>query len=757
MDDDLYLSRRQGNTFGYEIAVANGSYVVDLSFSEFYWTTTGKRYFDIKIEGQTVLDNFDVRAAAGAVDTAYTTSSILVDVTDGVLDIDFDAELRTPFVNAISIRSSTDAGPNTAPVALDDAASSTGSPVTIAVLSNDSDADSDPVSLASFGQGSDGTVSRDDNGTPGDTTDDMLVYTPGAGFSGTDSFTYTVEDGQGGSDTATVTVSEISASAFELNINAGGGAYTASDGRQYVADTYFVGGSLGTDSGAIAGTVDDDLYLSRRQGNTFGYEIAVANGSYVVDLSFSEFYWTTTGKRYFDIKIEGQTVLDNFDVRAAAGAVDTAYTTSSILVDVTDGVLDIDFDAELRTPFVNAISIRSSTDAGPNTAPVALDDAASSTGSPVTIAVLSNDSDADSDPVSLASFGQGSDGTVSRDDNGTPGDTTDDMLVYTPGAGFSGTDSFTYTVEDGQGGSDTATVTVSEISASAFELNINAGGGAYTASDGRQYVADTYFVGGSLGTDSGAIAGTVDDDLYLSRRQGNTFGYEIAVANGSYVVDLSFSEFYWTTTGKRYFDIKIEGQTVLDNFDVRAAAGAVDTAYTTSSILVDVTDGVLDIDFDAELRTPFVNAISIRSSTDGMPPVPENDAYSIGEDGTLTVPAATGVLANDVEPDDEEMTAVLKTGPTNGSVDARRGRQLLVHAGAQLLGYRQLHLYRDRRVRPERDRHRHNHRRCRERRAGGHRGRVHHVSRRTAQHQGREWAARQRCRRRGGHSQYCRG
>ena len=102
-----------------------------------------------------------------------------------------------------------DAGPNTAPVALDDAASSTGSPVTIAVLSNDSDADSDPVSLASFGQGSDGTVSRDDNGTPGDTTDDMLVYTPGAGFSGTDSFTYTVEDGQGGSDTATVTVSEI--------------------------------------------------------------------------------------------------------------------------------------------------------------------------------------------------------------------------------------------------------------------------------------------------------------------------------------------------------------------------------------------------------------------------------------------------------------------------------------------------------------------------------------------------------------------
>ena len=48
--------------------------------------------------------------------------------------------------------------------------------------------------------------SINDNGTPGDPTDDFIDYTPAAGFAGTDTFTYTIGDGNGGTDTATVTV-----------------------------------------------------------------------------------------------------------------------------------------------------------------------------------------------------------------------------------------------------------------------------------------------------------------------------------------------------------------------------------------------------------------------------------------------------------------------------------------------------------------------------------------------------------------------
>ncbi len=53
----------------------------------------------------------------------------------------------------------------------------------------------------------------------------------------------------------------------------------------------------------------------------------------------------------------------------------------------------------------------------------------------------------------------GANGTVTVNNNGTAGDTTDDFVVYTPNGDFSGSDSFTYTVTSG-GATETATVNV---------------------------------------------------------------------------------------------------------------------------------------------------------------------------------------------------------------------------------------------------------------------------------------------------------
>jgi hypothetical protein len=88
----------------------------------------------------------------------------------------------------------------------DSAATAFGTAVAVDVLGNDEDPDSDPLAVAGFTQGANGTVSVDDNGTPGDAADDRLVYTPDAGFAGQDSFTYTVSDGRGGRDEGTVAV-----------------------------------------------------------------------------------------------------------------------------------------------------------------------------------------------------------------------------------------------------------------------------------------------------------------------------------------------------------------------------------------------------------------------------------------------------------------------------------------------------------------------------------------------------------------------
>src|SRR3990172_1802138 len=77
----------------------------------------------------------------------------------------------------------------------------------INVLANDSDPDGDKLFLDSFDSTSanGGTVTRDDNGTPGDTSDDQLVYTPSLNFNGIDTFNYSVSDGTQ-SDTGSVTV-----------------------------------------------------------------------------------------------------------------------------------------------------------------------------------------------------------------------------------------------------------------------------------------------------------------------------------------------------------------------------------------------------------------------------------------------------------------------------------------------------------------------------------------------------------------------
>ena len=51
-----------------------------------------------------------------------------------------------------------------------------------------------------------GTASWDDNGTPNDYSDDVLIYVPNPGFEGTDTFTYTICDTNGVCSTATVVV-----------------------------------------------------------------------------------------------------------------------------------------------------------------------------------------------------------------------------------------------------------------------------------------------------------------------------------------------------------------------------------------------------------------------------------------------------------------------------------------------------------------------------------------------------------------------
>ncbi|MBJ6751615.1 malectin [Geomonas anaerohicana] len=142
----------------------------------------------------------------------------------------------------------------------------------------------------------------------------------------------------------------------------------------------------------------------------------------------------------------------------------------------------------------------------------------------------------------------------------------------------------------------------------------NAGGAAFTGSDGTAYKADSYYSGGTAKAITATIAGTTDDVLYQSYRYGSTtagsvMSYNIPVANGNYSVVLKFADN--VGTGQRVFDVKMEGTTVLSNFDIYAKAGN-NTAYDVT-IPVSVADGVLNIGFVTKISSPKINGIVVKT------------------------------------------------------------------------------------------------------------------------------------------------
>jgi len=137
---------------------------------------------------------------------------------------------------------------------------------------------------------------------------------------------------------------------------------------------------------------------------------------------------------------------------------------------------------------------------------------------------------------------------------------------------------------------------------------VNAGGRRYVDKAGIVYQADTLFSGGKKRVTKAAIEGTEDDILYQSERFGN-FSYGIPVSNGNYMVTLKFAEIYWNAAGKRVFDVKIEGKEVVSNLDLFAQVGK-NRVYDVS-IPVSITDGILSINFYADVNKAKVSAILI--------------------------------------------------------------------------------------------------------------------------------------------------
>jgi hypothetical protein len=149
---------------------------------------------------------------------------------------------------------------NDAPVAADDTATTNQNiPVTISaatLLSNDSDADGDVLSISAVSNASNGTVELDQNGN--------VVFTPTIGFSGQATFNYTVSDSNSGTGTGQVTVTVNAVNDLPMTLIGGSGNDLLYGG----AGNDTIAGGFGNDE--LFGGDGDDLLRGDRNSRSSG-------------------------------------------------------------------------------------------------------------------------------------------------------------------------------------------------------------------------------------------------------------------------------------------------------------------------------------------------------------------------------------------------------------------------------------------------------------------------------------------------------
>ena len=468
---------------------------------------------------------------------------------------------------------------------------------------------------------------------------------------------YTVTATAGGnSGTASVTVSSTPTTVYQINCG------SSSAASPFTADQYGSGGTLHTVTNTITisgitNPAPQAVYQSERYGNsTYTLPNLTSGSQYTVRLHFAELYQTATGKRIFNVAINGTTLLSNFDIYASAGARYKAVVRELTATANTSGQIVINFQTVTDNATIGGIEIITQT---PNNPP-SIATAASAAPNPVSgttasLAVLGTDDGGESNltytwattgtPPATVTFG--ANGTSAAKNTAVtftkagsytfqvtvkdpPGLTatssvtvtvnpTPTSVVVSPssatvnvsatqqfaatardqfatnltsqptfswtvsgGGGVNSSGLFTagstaggpYTVTATTGGvKGTASVTVSSTPSTVYQ--IDCGGAAASP-----YTADQYYSGGTGRTVTSSITTTgvtnpAPQAVYQAERYGaTTYTLPSLTAGASYTVRLHFVELYWTASGKRKFDVLLNGTTVLSSYDIYAATGA---------------------------------------------------------------------------------------------------------------------------------------------------------------------------------------
>jgi VCBS repeat-containing protein len=499
-------------------------------------------------------------------------------------------------------------GATDAPVAVDDAYSVGQSaaltvPAATGVLDNDTDADDDTLSVDQVaGSGANvGTVYTTTGGALVTiNADGSLTYDPnhqfdalGAGQSDTDTVTYRATDG-GLNGTATVT--------FTIN--------GANDAPVAVDDAYSVGQSTVLTVPAATGVVDND---TDGDGDSLTVDQVAGSASNVATA------YTTTGGAHATVNANGSLTYDPNGQFDDLGTAESA--TDTVTYRVSDGHGGT--DTATITFTVN----------GANDAPVAVDDAYSTNEDTVltvnaATGVVNNDTDVDGDALTVDQVA-GSGANVGTAHTTTGGATVtvnaNGSLSYNPngqfddlGAGQQTTDTVTYRVSDGSL-NDTATIT----------FTVTGVNDAPVASD------DSYSTDEDTTLTVNAATGVLNND---TDPEGTALTVDQVAGSAGNVGTVL------TTTGGAHATINANGSITYDPNGQFNDLGTGE--QETDTVTYRTTDGGLN-----DTATITFTVTGVNDAPDAT-----DDAYSTDEDTVLTVPAGTGVLTNDTDPDGDALT-----------------------------------------------------------------------------------------------------
>ena len=513
---------------------------------------------------------------------------------------------------------------NDRPIAQDDTgATDEDTPVTIAVLENDSDPDGNSLTIQSVTQPSNGSAESD-----GET----VTYTPNAGFNGIDSFVYTISDGNGGTATAQVTVAV--AMVNEEPAAQDDAVATGEDVPVTIAvlendsdpdgDPLLIGSLTQPLHGRAVLSGDAIIYTPERNFNgtdSFTYTVTDGNGgrdTATVVITVAAINDPPVGRddstgTVEDVSITIDVLVNDSDVDGdtlTIGAV-----TQPVAGSLVNNGSDLTYTPEPEFNGIDRFTYTVSdgnggtasatvtvTVAPRNDPPIAQDDSAKTDeGTLVTIPILENDSDPDRDFLLVESISQPEHGSVL---NGKT------AISYIPDDGFSGIDSFTYVVSDGNGGTARAAVTVSV--AAVNDRPIAQGDGAVT-DEGRSVAIPV------LSNDSDPDG----DRLTVESVEDPEHG--VASTNGTDVI---------YTPDPGFSGVETFSYTVSDG------KGGTSTA-------------------DVVVAVAAVNE----------PPTAQDDSATTGAGSSLTIDP----LGNDSDPDGDPLTIVSFTQPANGTVTNDRG------------------------------------------------------------------------------------